>query len=183
MEQGNVGKSAIVLIPVGPVSPDLLTWLEQRLAEVLGWDVTIGEGIPLPDDGYDPRRRQYLGEVILDALHAFSYPPTERLLGLTEADCYTPGLNFVFGQAALNGREAFVALPCLRSLFYGLAEDLDLYRRRALKEVVHELGHTWGLRHCRDSRGWTPMARESSSVCAALTGCRTRSKGRSTILS
>ena len=36
--------------------------------------------------------------------------------------------------------------------FDGLAEDPDLYRRRALTECVHELGHTWGLRHCRDAR-------------------------------
>jgi archaemetzincin len=70
--------------------------------------------------------------------------------GLIEANCYTPGLDFVFDQAALEGREAFVTLPSLRSSFYGIAEDSNLFRRRALKECVHELGHTWGLRHCRD---------------------------------
>jgi archaemetzincin len=85
-------------------------------------------------------------------LRVVPYPTAGRVLGLTEADCYTPGLNFIFGQAALNGREAFVALPRLRSSFYGLAKDPDLFCRRALKECVHELGHTWGLRHCRDAR-------------------------------
>jgi archaemetzincin len=43
---------------------------------------------------------------------------------------------------------AFVALPRLRPSFYGLPEDVDLFRQRALKEAVHELGHTWGLSHC-----------------------------------
>ena len=43
-------------------------------------------------------------------------------------------------------------MPRLRSSFYRLAEDADLFRQRALKECVHELGLTWGLRHCRDPR-------------------------------
>ena len=43
-------------------------------------------------------------------------------------------------------------MPLLRSSFYGLAGDLDLCRRRALQECVHELGHTWGPRHCWDAR-------------------------------
>jgi archaemetzincin len=151
-QPASASKNVIVLIPTGPVWPDLLTWLDSRLVQVLGRHVIVGKGIPLPEAGYDPRRRQYLGQAILDALRALPYPAAERVLGLTEADCTTPGLNFIFGQAALNGREAFVALPRLRSSFYGLAEDPDLFRWRALKECVHELGHTWGLVHCRDAR-------------------------------
>jgi predicted Zn-dependent protease len=111
VEKGNAIKGAIALVPVGPVSPDLLTWLDSRLVKVLGRDVIVGESIPLPEAGYDPRRRQYLGQAILAALRALPYPTAGRVLGLTEADCTTPGLNFIFGQAALNGREAFVALP------------------------------------------------------------------------
>jgi archaemetzincin len=72
------------------------------------------------------------------------------LLGLIEADCYAPGLNFIFGQAKPHGREAFVALPRLRQSFYGLPEDPTLLRQRALTEAVHELGHTWSLTHCPD---------------------------------
>ena len=151
-QPASAGKNVIVLIPVGPLPPDLLTGLADQMTETLRWAVIVGEGIPLPQAGYDPRRRQYLGQAILDALRALPCPAAGRVLGLTEADCTTPGLNFIFGQATLNGREAFVALPRLRSSFYGLAEDLDLFRRRALKECVHELGHTWGLRHCRDAR-------------------------------
>jgi archaemetzincin len=153
MEKGTLSRVAIALVSVGPVSRDLLTWLADRMAERLRQDVIVGEGIPLPDDGYDPRRRQYLGEAILDALRAAPHPTAGRVLGLTEADCYAPGLNFIFGQATPNGRKAFVALPRLRShRRYGLEEDADPFRRRALKECVHELGHTWGLRHCRDPR-------------------------------
>jgi archaemetzincin len=80
------------------------------------------------------------------------YPGVERVIGLADVDCYTSGLNFIFGLATLGGPAAIVALPRLRQSFYGLPEDADLFRERALKEVVHELGHTWGLSHCPDSR-------------------------------
>jgi archaemetzincin len=84
------------------------------------------------------------------ALRTLSAPGSERVLGLVDADCYARGLNFIFGQAALGRREAVVALPRLRQLFYGLPEEPRLFRERVLKEAVHELGHTWGLRHCGD---------------------------------
>jgi archaemetzincin len=64
----------------------------------------------------------------------------------------TPGLNFVFGQATVAGRDAFVALPRLRETSYGRPPNESLYRERVLKEVLHELGHTWGLGHCPDPR-------------------------------
>jgi archaemetzincin len=139
-----------VLAPIGPLPSDLPAWLAERLAEVFGRRTVIGEAVPLPAGGYDPRRQQYRGEAIIGVLRARAYSGADRVLGLTEADCYAPGLNFIFGQASSNGRDAFVALPRLRQSFYGLPEDPALFRQRALTEAVHELGHTWGLPHCPD---------------------------------
>jgi archaemetzincin len=145
-------QGAIILARIGPVPSGLLAWLAERLEEIFGRRVVIGEAVPLPSAGYDPRRQQYRGEAIIGELRALAYPGADRVLGLTEADCYAPGLNFIFGQATSNDRVAFVALTRLHQSFYGLPEDPDLFRRRALTEAVHELGHTWGLPHCRDPR-------------------------------
>ncbi|MGQ9803222.1 MAG: archaemetzincin family Zn-dependent metalloprotease [Anaerolineae bacterium] len=141
----------VLLVPIGEVEPDLLTWLTAELEAALGCPVTVGEPVPIPREGYDPHRRQYRGESMLATLRAVS-APAGRILGLVEADCYAPGLNFIFGQATLRGREAFVALSRLRPSFYGLPDDPVLFRQRALKEALHELGHTWGLGHCPDPR-------------------------------
>ena len=69
----------MVLIPVGPVSADLTVWLANRLSAVLRQQVTVGDGIPLPDGAYDPRRRHYLREAILDALRGVPHIRTTRV--------------------------------------------------------------------------------------------------------
>ena len=70
--------------------------------------------------------------------------PGEHILGVTEVDLYTPDLNFVFGQAQRPGKAAVISLNRLHT------SDLSLFRNRMVKEAVHELGHTLGLRHCPD---------------------------------
>ena len=141
-------EQTITLVPVGQVTPELLRWLKEQLAEHLGLEVQTGEQIRLPEDAFNPTRGQYLGPAILDTLAREKYADTDRVVGLVDADCYAQGLNFIFGQATLGGMFAFVALPRLRESFYGKPEDPDLFQVRVLKEVVHELGHTWGLDHC-----------------------------------
>jgi archaemetzincin len=149
----------ILIVPLGTVEAEILSWLVGALKEVLGLETTAGEPFPLPADSYDARRRQYRGELLLAALHRQAGAAFGRVLGLAGVDCYAGGLNFIFGQASSWGRVAFVALPRLRESFYNprhegqtQPEGLDLFRERVLKEAVHELGHTWGLAHCPDAR-------------------------------
>lgn len=65
-------------------------------------------------------------------------------------DLYIPVLTFVFGEAQLTNGGAVVSTHRLRQEFYGLPADSDLLHDRLLKESLHELGHTYGLRHCPD---------------------------------
>ena len=67
-------------------------------------------------------------------------------------DIYASGLNFVFGEADPSSGVAVVSLWRLRQERHGLPEDKNLFRQRALKEAVHELGHIFGLSHCPDLR-------------------------------
>jgi archaemetzincin len=140
------------LVPIGPVPDDLLNWLDDRLDDVLNVDTVVEEQIPLPEEGYNPGRNQYVGGAMFKALMRRSDPQADRTLGLTPKDCYASGLNFIFGQANMRTGLAFVALPRLRPSFYGLPPDRELFRERVLKECVHELGHTLGLTHCQNPR-------------------------------
>lgn len=141
-------KPAIVLVPIGVVPADLLDYLTRSLAMIFGFPCEIAPSLPIPIAAYDRRRGQYRGDDILRLLIGLEMPQARRVLGIIDADCYTPGLNFIFGQARMRGRDAFIALPRLRQSFYGLPEDESLFQERVLKEAVHELGHTYGLDHC-----------------------------------
>ncbi|MFP4159303.1 MAG: archaemetzincin family Zn-dependent metalloprotease [Desulfobacterales bacterium] len=139
----------ILIVPIGPLPIYLISWLHDNLGVFTdNSTVEVGKAVPLPREGYDRQREQYRAEVLIELLTAMKHPGAERIVGLIDQDCYSQDLNFVFGQASLKGREAFVALPRLRPDCSGMEEDKNLFKNRVLKEIVHELGHTWGLPHC-----------------------------------
>lgn len=100
----------------------------------------------------DEDRAQYHSSAILKKLVAGAGQREERVLGITALDLYVPILTFVFGEALLEGNCAVVSLHRLREELYGLPPRTDLLLERLVKESVHELGHTFGLRHCLDWR-------------------------------
>lgn len=99
----------------------------------------------------DPARGQFYSTAILQRLQTCAEDGVS-VLGVAECDLYVPVLTFVFGEAQLGGACAVVSLARLREEFYGLPPRPDLLRERLIKEAAHELGHTFGLRHCADWR-------------------------------
>jgi len=96
---------------------------------------------------WDATRDQYYSSEILRLLQPFAAHGA-RVLGVTELDLFVPVLTFVFGEAQLEGPCALVSYHRLREEFYGLPAQESLLEERLVKEAVHELGHTYGLRHC-----------------------------------
>jgi archaemetzincin len=108
---------------------------------------------------HDQRRNQFHSTAILAALQPLSNG--SRILAVTGRDLFVPVLTFVFGEAQLGGNCAIVSLHRLREEVYGLAPNPALLFERLRKEAVHELGHTFGLRHCDD---WQCVMTSSHSV-------------------
>lgn len=102
------------------------------------------------DKFYDPVRDQYHSTGILKHFILEKKPPAERICFLARVDLYIPILTFVFGEAHLGGKHCIVSEHRLREEFYLRPIDKKLETQRLLKEIVHELGHTFGMVHCID---------------------------------
>ena len=137
----------ILLISIGEVDPKVIDTLKFDLTRVFKKRVLIGKRMTQPDDALNKKRNQYLSTAILKAMiEKKEYATYEKTLGIIDHDLYVPKLNFVFGEA--SQRVAIISLTRLRYEFYNLPKDQGLFRRRVLTEAVHELGHTYGLKHC-----------------------------------
>jgi archaemetzincin len=139
----------IDLQPVGDIDSKLLQELKQGLKNTFGCPIKINKPLPIPVTSFNPERAQYLSDDFIDLLKA-SRRGHNPVLGVTDVNLYTHGLNFVFGQASEEGGVAVVSLNLLRQENYGLPADPRLLAERALKEAVHELGHIFGMGHCPD---------------------------------
>jgi len=115
------------------------------------FDVPVAP-IEMPDleFAYDANRRQYASFPVLELLARLCPPDALKLLAITECDLFIPVLTFVFGHAQLGGRVGVVSFARLRQEFYGLAPHREVFLERAIKEALHETGHTFGLVHCAD---------------------------------
>jgi len=101
---------------------------------------------------FDNARGQYNSTVLLASLP----PPRDghdpdgaKQIGLVDVDLFIPVLTFVFGEAELDGRAALVSTHRLSNQYYGLPGSHEVLLGRIEKELIHELGHTFGLVHCR----------------------------------
>ena len=73
------------------------------------------------------------------------------LMGCLNTDLYPDeNWNFVFGIASKVSRVGVFSFARFSNTFYdpSLKEDLDSLEYRALKVMVHEIGHTFNLKHC-----------------------------------
>ncbi len=127
------------ILPIGEVAQDVLEDLSQELRRGSGFEVALLPRQGVPSRAYDRRRKQYRAPAFLDIARQ---QEGDYVLAVTDLDLYAKPLNFVFGQAEIGGKVSVISLYRLRST------DRDRFLRRALKEALHELGHTKGLGHC-----------------------------------
>ncbi len=140
----------IFISRLGAVGEEIIIMTERFVREMFGLDVVRYTPFPEPDYAFDVRRGQYSAPLILQNLSRVCPPDALKFLAVTEADLFIPMVTFVYGQAQLSGRMAIVSLARLSQEFYGLPANNELKTRRSRKEVAHELGHSFGLVHCRD---------------------------------
>lgn len=126
----------------------LLEVLERQIQRRLGLGVGFIEPAFELASCFSAVRRQVDALALLRELAAQA--GEQRILGLTDADLFLSIFTHVLGAAQLDGVAAVVSIHRLRPEAVGLPPDPALLEERVVKEAVHELGHTFGLRHCQD---------------------------------
>jgi archaemetzincin len=141
----------ICLQPLGRADADVLGRIRHAVASEFGLLAESLAPFEVPSRAFSIERGQHYSTAMLTYLMRQVPEDALRVLGVTDVDLFVPRLNFVFGEATIEGRVGIISLHRLRPEFYGEIPDEHLFAERAVKEAVHELGHTFGLRHCSDS--------------------------------
>jgi archaemetzincin len=152
-------KKIIYLQRIGDIDPGILIVLKKDLK----WFfkkynikvVILPDRLSVLDSEHDSEERKY------DAIQIKKWLITHgknknyyRILGVMNIDISTKASKFLYGVADLPKNKSFgvalISVIRLREEFYGWRENSAQFEQRVLKEAIHELGHTFGLKHCEN---------------------------------
>ncbi len=147
--RGNKGPGPfIVLSPIGEISATMCRLLKEALERFFGYPVQIVDLIEDIDFAYDEERKQYHSTPILRTLDEKSPEGCIKVIAITVEDLFIPILTHVYGEAQLDGKACIVSTNRLNTDF---RSEKHTFIQRIIKEAIHELGHTFNLRHCQDA--------------------------------
>lgn len=104
----------------------------------------------IPTNLFDNTRNQYVSDQLLSWLKQTLKPSKEtKVLAVCDFDAYFGKYNFCFGEAIIDGNVSAIYLKrLLPANSNDDGDSLILFHNRIVKEAIHEIGHTFGLRHC-----------------------------------
>jgi archaemetzincin len=167
----------ITLISYGYFEENFLNMIAEAVHNEFLSSVNVKEGHLDLSEFYDPIRRQYNGNRLLKEVDSFFATDSNKTIGLFNVDLFIPILTYIFGQAFLNGRTGIASRYRFSNERYGIDADDRFILERFKKEVIHELGHTFGLIHChnptcvmRSSTYVEDIDQKSANLCSRCRG-------------
>lgn len=152
MRAARLAAGPVAIQTLGGVSAGDVAFLAHLIRAILGADSIILPALPLRKEDYNAERRQYDADRLLDLLFGKMPDRALRIIGVLDQDMFAAGRTFVFGYAHLRDGVAVYSLARLREEWYGRAASDEHVRGRTYRAVAHELGHTFGNPHCKQTR-------------------------------
>ena len=161
----------IIISPINNIDVCNYQLLGQKIHRTFGFQTEIKSLLQDVNFAYNLTRDQYHSTAILEKLASTSPSQAIKVAAITNKDLFIPILTHVYGEAQIAGK------ACIVSTFR-LQEGLSIatiekeFENRIVKEVLHELGHTFNLRHCNDKscsmhycRSIRDVDRKSDQLC------------------
>jgi archaemetzincin len=151
----------IFLAPIEFSSRTFLLKIKSELMKLIHVPVNILDLRLDLESAFSAERNQYHSTSLLAQAEKLVAEVNGKVVLLLESDIYVPVLTYVFGEAQLNGKLSIVSLCRLHEEFYTGISNEELLLQRSIKEILHELGHNFGLYHCRD---WNCVMHSSAGI-------------------
>lgn len=141
-------ENSIIISPIGYLEKSLLKLVCEEVSIRFGYRVEVLSLLKHADFAFDPMRMQYHSTKILEKLSHSAPPHATKILAIYNKDLFIPILTHVYGEAQLGGKSCIISLFRLHENLQ--EKDDSFFTNRIVKEAIHELGHTFNLRHCSD---------------------------------
>jgi archaemetzincin len=161
----------IIISPIGNLDSAVIESVCKGISRIFGFTVDVLALLENADFALDAGRNQYHSTPILERLEKCAPSPALKVIAVTDLDLFIPVLTHVYGEAQLGGKACIVSIYRLQSSFIQTSTN-DPFIPRIIKEALHELGHTFNLRHCREHacimhycRSETDVDKKSDQLC------------------
>jgi len=139
----------IAVSPIGELDESLLEQILRDVHRMFGFRTEIISLLNDADFALDPVRNQYYSTVILKSLAELAPVHAIKVIAIAKVDLFIPILTYVYGEAQLDGRACIISTSRLNEGLSPVSIH-ETFHSRVVKEAIHELGHTFNLRHCPD---------------------------------
>jgi len=161
----------IIISPIENIDACNYQLLGQEIHRTFGFQTEIKSLLQNVNFAYNLTRDQYHSTAILEKLAGTLPSQAIKVVAITNEDLFIPILTHVYGEAQLAGKACIVSTFRLQEGL-SLANIAKEFENRIIKEVLHELGHTFNLRHCDDKacimhycRSVKDVDRKSDQLC------------------
>ncbi|MCK4767226.1 MAG: archaemetzincin family Zn-dependent metalloprotease [Desulfobacula sp.] len=140
----------IIVSPIGDIPPWMSDTIATDVGKFFGFKACVEKVLDDIFFAYNAERNQYHSTKILEKLSKNAPDDCIKVIAVTKEDLFIPILTHVYGEAQLGGKACIISIA-------RLIADLEIEIvnkgcKRIVKEAIHELGHTFDLRHCEDEK-------------------------------